>query len=241
MTILFISDLHLDESRPDITSAFYDFLENTAKDAEALYILGDFFEVWLGDDHQSQFNQDIINALKNYRSPLFFMHGNRDFLIGDAFCQQTGAALLADPTVIDLFGDRVLLMHGDSLCTQDTEYMQVRLLLRSEIFQKDFLSKNLAEREVIAKAARTQSKEHTRESATDIMDVTQEEVENVMAQHQVTTMIHGHTHRPYVHQLSIGLDPAKRIVLGDWDEQVWYLECSPLAQDLNSYPIPPLS
>jgi UDP-2,3-diacylglucosamine hydrolase len=169
------------------------------------------------------------------------MHGNRDFLIGDAFCQQTGAALLADPTVIDLFGDRVLLMHGDSLCTQDTEYMQVRLLLRSEIFQKDFLSKNLAEREVIAKAARTQSKEHTRESATDIMDVTQEEVENVMAQHQVTTMIHGHTHRPYVHQLSIGLDPAKRIVLGDWDEQVWYLECSPLAQDLNSYPIPPLS
>ena len=241
MTILFISDLHLDESRPDITSAFFNFLENTAKGAQALYILGDFFEVWLGDDHQSEFNQSIIAALTKYDSPLFLMHGNRDFLLGNGFCQQTAGTLLADPTVIDLFGEQALLMHGDSLCTQDTEYMKVRLMLRDEAFQKDFLSKNLQEREAFANAARRQSKEHTRESASDIMDVTQSEVELVMAQHQLKTLIHGHTHRPKIHQLQLSDKPAKRIVLGDWDKNVWYLEYSASGHELKSYPIPPFS
>jgi UDP-2,3-diacylglucosamine hydrolase len=241
MTILFISDLHLDESRPDITLAFFNFLETTAKGVDALYILGDFFEVWLGDDDQNEFNQSIIAALNKYASPLFLMHGNRDFLLGDEFCRQTAGTLLADPTVINLFGEHVLLMHGDSLCTQDAQYMKVRLMLRDQAFQKDLLSKTLQERKVIAKTARSQSKAHTRESKADIMDVTQSEVELIMAQHQLTTLIHGHTHRPKIHQLQLNDKPAKRIVLGDWDKDVWYLQCSPSGQTLKSYPIPPFS
>jgi len=237
MSKLFISDLHLDETRPDLTQALLNFLETHAEQADELYILGDFFEVWLGDDHESAFNQTIIDALAKLDTPLFIMHGNRDFLLGSKFCEQTGATLLPDPSTIDIDGETVLLMHGDSLCTNDAQYMQIRTMLRDESFQKDFLAKSLEERAAFAKAARTQSRERTRESASDIMDVTPSEVEIVMQTHHVSTLIHGHTHRPYVHELDEG--KARRIVLGDWDQNLWYIEAAAGELELKSRPISP--
>lgn len=237
MSTLFISDLHLDISRPDLTKAFIQFLDTRAKDADALYILGDFFEVWLGDDDRSPFNQKIISALNKCPTPLFIMHGNRDFLLGEAFCHDTGATLLPDPTVIELYKENILLMHGDSLCTQDLEYVQVRKMLRSDAFQKDFLSKSIDERKAFANAARNQSKEHTRESADDIMDVTPSEVQAVMKEYQVQTLIHGHTHRPAMHDLALDGKPSKRIVLGDWDTHGWMIEVTENGLDLISFSI----
>ena len=240
MSILFISDLHLDETRPDIISAFLNFLESKARFAETLYILGDFFEVWLGDDHASAFNQKIINALHSLPIPLYMMHGNRDFLLGQQFCKQTGATLLNDPSVIEINGEPVLLMHGDSLCTGDEQYMKVRKLLRDENFQRDFLTKSIAERQAFADSARNQSKEHTRETASDIMDVTPSEVDKAMIEHHVTTFIHGHTHRPKIHELNIAGRQARRIVLGDWDAKGWYLESAEGELTLHSFEIGPL-
>ena len=167
------------------------------------------------------------------------MHGNRDFLLGQQFCDQTGATLLDDPSVIEIDDQPVLLMHGDSLCTRDEQYMKVRKLLRDENFQRDLLSKSIAERQAFAKGARSQSKEHTRESADDIMDVTLSEVDRVMQEHHVTTFIHGHTHRPRVHELNLDGRPARRIVLGDWDKKGWYIESSNMELTLHSFDITP--
>ncbi|MCB1693340.1 MAG: UDP-2,3-diacylglucosamine diphosphatase [Pseudomonadales bacterium] len=237
MPHLFISDLHLEEGRPDITEAFFGFLKDKTPGADSLYILGDFFEVWLGDDHDTAFNRAIIDALAEVTCPKFLMHGNRDFLMGEDFCQAAGATLLADPSNVTLDGKPVLLMHGDSLCTRDTEYMAVRKMLRDPAFQADFLSKSLEEREAFARGARAQSKEHTRESATDIMDVTPEEVVGAMAEAGVDTLIHGHTHRPDVHHLTVEGTDARRIVLGDWDKQGWYLSVADGEFDLRSFDI----
>jgi UDP-2,3-diacylglucosamine hydrolase len=237
MTTLFISDLHLDETRPGITRAFCDFLQEKAANADALYILGDFFEVWLGDDHETAFNRHIISALKQLEVPKYVMHGNRDFLLGQDFCQQTGATLLDDPTVIEIDGRTLLLMHGDSLCTRDEAYMAVRKQLRDSSFQQDFLSKTIAERQIFADSARSQSKEHTREVASDIMDVTPSEVEKVMRSHGVKTMIHGHTHRPRTHELTLDGVSAQRIVLGDWDQLGWYLQINGGEFKLQSFTI----
>jgi len=235
MSLLFISDLHLDEDRPDITAGFKEFLAEYAPKAEQLYILGDFFEVWLGDDHETSFNTEVIQALAEIKVPKFIMHGNRDFLLGPVFCEQTGCELLPDPTVIEYADKPILLMHGDSLCTQDTEYMRVRQMLRNPDVQKDLLSKSLEERAAIAKGARKQSKEHTRETAADIMDVTYSEVERVMADNGVRLMIHGHTHRPAIHELEISGEPAKRIVLGDWGELGWCLKLDNEGEELSSF------
>ncbi|MBV1879341.1 MAG: UDP-2,3-diacylglucosamine diphosphatase [Pseudomonadales bacterium] len=236
MNKLFISDLHLDESRPDLTQALATFLDQKAPQANELYILGDFFEVWLGDDYISKYNEKIIQLLARLEIPIFMMHGNRDFLLGEAICNKIGATLLVDPCVIDIDGTQVLLMHGDSLCTRDTEYMQARKILRDKNFQADFLSKSVAERQAFADAAREQSKAHTGKLATDadplsnnsqgnsILDVTASEVEKIMHQYAVQTLIHGHTHRPMVHQLTVQGQPAQRFVLGDWDKTGWYLD-----------------
>lgn len=237
MSQLLISDLHLEESRVDLTNAFLDFLQNRARGADALYILGDFFEVWLGDDHDTPFNRRIITALSALDIPKFLMHGNRDFLMGDAFCAAAGMTLLPDPSIVRLAGKRVLLMHGDSLCTMDQEYMAVREMLRDPAFQADFLSKSIAERDAFARSARAQSKEHTRQSATEIMDVTPSEVVRVMADQDVDMMIHGHTHRPKMHDLEVHGRPAQRMVLGDWDKLGWYIEADHGAFALHSFEI----
>jgi len=226
MTTLFISDLHLDQHRPDLMAAFIQFLKSHAKDAEKLYILGDFFEVWLGDDFVPPFLQAAIDALADLSIEKYVMHGNRDFLLGDRFCRLTGAVLLEDPTVIDLYGTPCLLMHGDSLCTKDVEYMQVRKMLRDPAFQADFLTKTVEERIAFATSAREQSKAHTGEMSTEIMDVTPDEVTLAMSEAGVNLMIHGHTHRPDSHQLTVNDSPAIRMVLGDWDKAAWYIETS---------------
>ena len=222
MTTLFISDLHLDASRPEITELFLKFLREEAAKASHLYILGDFFEAWVGDDDDDPHHARVMQGLRGLTDtgvPVSLMHGNRDFLIGEAFLRRTGAKLLPEPTVLDLHGRPTLLMHGDSLCTDDKEYQMVRRMLRDPAWQKDYLGKSLAERRAIASHAREQSKKHTALKLDYIMDVNHEAVEDVMHKHGVTRLIHGHTHRPAVHHFkSNGMD-MERIVLGDWYEQ----------------------
>jgi|TARA_R110000823_G_scaffold57314_1_gene138887 UDP-2,3-diacylglucosamine hydrolase len=230
VTTLFISDLHLEESRPDITTAFLGFLEEKARGVEQLYILGDFFEAWIGDDERTPLQEQIATALRavsDSGTRLFLMHGNRDFLIGEEYCNRIGATLLDDPTVVDLYGTPTLLMHGDSLCTADVEYQKFRANMRNPQWQQMILQRPLAERQQMARQLREISMAKNQGKEEFIMDVTEDEVVKEMEAHGVQRLIHGHTHRPAVHELEAGGKPAKRIVLGDWDENVWWLEVEP--------------
>ena len=225
--IYFISDLHLEESRPDITGAFLFFMDQIQSDADTLYILGDFFEAWIGDDENTPLQQQIKQRLKAFTDSgksLFFMHGNRDFLIGEQFARETGANILPDPSVIKLNGQDVLIMHGDSLCTGDLSYMKFRQTIRNPAFLEPFLKRPLDERRTTAQQLRAMSQANNQSKSMEIMDVTPEEVPKVMAGHKVRTLIHGHTHRPMVHELEVDGLPAQRIVLGDWDKHIWYLK-----------------
>lgn len=230
MSIKFIADLHLSPERPETARLFVEFLNGLSQDhdLQALYILGDLFEAWIGDDFIPPGTEPIINALANFTGKgkkLFFMHGNRDFLISDGFCNRTGCQLLSDYQVIDLFGTPTLLMHGDLLCTDDVDYMNVRKMLRNPQWQQEFLSKPVPERITIAQAARQESQQKTRQMASEIMDVNQETVANTMDYWGVSQLIHGHTHRPHIHALKVNGKAAKRIVLGDWYEQGSVLDC----------------
>lgn len=223
MTTLFISDLHLDPSRPAVTQAFFALLENQASTADALYILGDFFEVWIGDDDDAELNRSVIDALSQLTGKgikVYLMHGNRDFLIGEQFCRESGCQLLTDPSVVTLYGQPVLLMHGDSLCIDDAPYMAFRAKSRSKEWQEPLLAMSLEQRRQFSKQLRAQSVEANSNKAEDIMDVNAAEVTRVMAEHGVKRLIHGHTHRPAVHELP---GVGERIVLGDWDQTGWYL------------------
>ena len=225
--ILLISDLHLQEERPDITRAFLDLLATRARSAQALYILGDFFEAWIGDDAMTPYQASICQALRGLSdtgTQVFLMHGNRDFLIGQAFCKAAGATLLPDPCVVELGGEPVLLMHGDSLCTRDEGYMKLRRYLRNPVSLWVLRHLPLRTRQKLARKLRSESRAQTRMKANDIVDVTPEEVPRVMQQHGVRTLVHGHTHRPAIHKLVVGDAPARRIVLGDWDRQGWALQ-----------------
>jgi UDP-2,3-diacylglucosamine hydrolase len=225
--ILLISDLHLQEERPDITRAFLDLLEGRARQAQALYILGDFFEAWIGDDAMTPYQASIcqaLRALSDSGTQIFLMHGNRDFLIGQAFCKAAGCTLLNDPCVVEMGGEPVLLMHGDSLCTRDLAYMKLRRYLRNPLSLWVLRHLPLSTRQKLARKLRSESRTQTRMKANDIVDVTPEEVPRVMQQHGVRTLVHGHTHRPAIHKLALGNTPARRIVLGDWDRQGWALQ-----------------
>ena len=225
--ILLISDLHLEEKRPDITRAFLHFLATRARQAEALYILGDFFEVWIGDDGMTPFQHEIARALRELSDAgtrIYLMHGNRDFLIGKRFCREAGCTLLKDPTLVHLGGEPVLLMHGDSLCTLDVGYMKLRRWLRNPLSLLILRNLPLTTRQKLARKLRNESRAQTRMKASEIVDVTPEEVVKVMAEHSVRTLIHGHTHRPAMHELEVNGQPARRIVLGDWDRQGWALQ-----------------
>ncbi|MGX1126072.1 UDP-2,3-diacylglucosamine diphosphatase [Pseudomonas sp. HLS-6 TE3448] len=225
--ILLISDLHLQEERPDITRAFLDLLEGRARQAQALYILGDFFEAWIGDDAMTPYQASIcqaLRALSDSGTQIFLMHGNRDFLIGQAFCKAAGCTLLNDPCVVEMGGEPVLLMHGDSLCTRDLAYMKLRRYLRNPLSLWILRHLPLSTRQKLARKLRSESRTQTRMKANDIVDVTPEEVPRVMQQHGVRTLVHGHTHRPAIHKLALGNTPARRIVLGDWDRQGWALQ-----------------
>ena len=223
MTALFISDLHLDGSRPEISQLFLEFLEQQAVRASALYILGDFFEVWTGDDDDDIHHLRVMTGLKALTAtgvPVYLMHGNRDFLIGERFAQRTGVQLLADPTVIELGGSPTLLMHGDTLCTDDVQYQRARRLLRNPLVRSLYLALPLSLRRRIAAYARAKSRTDTAAKAAYIMDVNQRAVEAAMTDHGVTRLIHGHTHRPTVHRFkSADGKPMERIVLGDWHDQ----------------------
>jgi len=232
--IWFISDLHLDAVRPHITKLFFDFLDRLRQEqAESLYILGDLFEYWIGDDvldsPEGGLFLPVLDALKQLSdsgTSLYFIHGNRDFLLGDGFCRMTGCEILPEQTTINLLGVPTLIMHGDTLCTDDLEYMKVRPLLRSEKWQKKFLALSIKDRILQAQAMRKQSRETTQSQQEDILDVNQETVEQVMHEAGVSQLIHGHTHRPATHKFSLDGQPAKRIVLGDWYDQSSTLEYS---------------
>lgn len=225
--ILLISDLHLEEERPDISRAFLHFINTRARQAEALYILGDFFEVWIGDDAMTPFQRGIAQALRGLSdggTRVYLMHGNRDFLLGKAFCHAAGCTLLSDPHEVQLAGEKVLLMHGDSLCTLDVGYMKMRRWLRNPVSLFILRNLPLSTRHKLARKLRSESRSQTRMKASDIVDVTPDEVQRVMAAQGVRTLIHGHTHRPATHPLQIDGQPARRIVLGDWDKQGWALQ-----------------
>jgi len=225
--ILLISDLHLEEERPDITRAFLHFLDTRARQAEALYILGDFFEVWIGDDAMTPFQHSIAQALRGLSDSgtrIYLMHGNRDFLLGKAFCREAGCTLLSDPHEVRLAGEKVLLMHGDSLCTLDVGYMKMRRWLRNPVSLFILRNLPLSTRHKLARKLRSESRSQTRMKANDIVDVTPDEVQRVMGAYGVRTLIHGHTHRPATHDFQIAGQPARRIVLGDWEQQGWALQ-----------------
>lgn len=233
---LFISDLHLDRERPEIIRLFADFLQTEAPQADALYILGDLFEYWIGDDQSVAGLEKIIACLRALKSqaPVFFQHGNRDFLIGDAFAKQTGITLLAESELIDLYGQPTLIMHGDTLCTDDLEYQKLRSMLRSDAWQSQFLSLPLEQRVRQAMALRAQSMSETGAKSEAIMDVNQLSVETALREFQTTLLIHGHTHRPAEHEFNLDGKTAKRIVLGDWYEQGSVLTATPDTIDLES-------
>ncbi|MGM0691993.1 MAG: UDP-2,3-diacylglucosamine diphosphatase [Pseudomonadota bacterium] len=237
MTTLLISDLHLHPGAPEITEGFLKWLDERARGCDALFILGDFFEAWIGDDLLDLGAQDptgnaalaarVAAALKRLAddgTTIYLMHGNRDFLLGERFASEAGATLLPDPSLVTLADQRILLMHGDSLCTRDEAYQAFRAQARHPRWQAQVLSMPIQERIALARQLRDQSGEASSNKAEDIMDVTPAEVAKAMAEHGVTTLIHGHTHRPAVHDLEVDGRPARRYVLGDWQpEKGWEL------------------
>lgn len=240
MATLFISDLHLHESRPSITRAFFVFLHTRAKNAEALYILGDFFEAWIGDDDDSPLNTEVAAELKKLSdsgTQIFLMHGNRDFLLGEKFATQAGAQLIPEGTVIDLYGCPTLLLHGDNLCTGDTEYIAFRQQVRSPQWQQQILAQPIAARRALAAQLREKSAAMNSLKAEDIMDVTPTEVIRAMSDAKVTRLIHGHTHRPARHPLIVDGKNAERIVLGDWHHKAWAIQADKNSLELISWDI----
>ena len=219
MTTLFVSDLHLEADRPEIADQFLRFLESEAIQAEALYILGDLFEAWVGDDDPNEHYQWVKQALRKLTRkgvPVYFMHGNRDFMIGEDFATETGVTILSDPDVRDIHGHRVLLSHGDAYCTDDIEYQAVRKMTRDPQWQAMMRQKSLQERLAFAAQARQASLARGGTLSEEIMDVNADAIDAAMREAGVTIMLHGHTHRPAVHEITVNGEAAQRIVLGDW-------------------------
>jgi UDP-2,3-diacylglucosamine hydrolase len=236
---LFISDLHLCASRPHVTQAFLHFLRNTVVHANALYILGDLFEYWAGDDDVDDVHHQAITAafraLADSGVKLYFMHGNRDFLISTQFCSAAKITLLQDPSLIDLLGKSVLLSHGDSLCTDDLAYQEFRLLVRDSKWQAEFINLPLQSRKQQIEAVRTRSEHDKSQKSAEIMDVNQDAVSNLLrTYHYPDLLIHGHTHRPNQHHIQLDGHSITRWVLGDWYEQGSYLSCNQYGCTNNS-------
>ncbi|MDF2691571.1 MAG: lpxH [Gammaproteobacteria bacterium] len=233
---LIISDLHLSESHHDSSRLFFRFLEEKAYSAEALYILGDFFEFWIGDDDLSPFHKNIIEALAKLSQSgvkLFFMHGNRDFLLGKKFAKMAGATILNDPAVIEFYGRKVLLTHGDQLCTDDIRYQKYRKIVNRKWVQKLFLLLPLSRRRALAlKIHHSNPHRKPGQYRPEIADVTANAVQNAFEKHQVNDLIHGHTHRLAIHDYPLN---KKRYVLGDWHEHGSYIELSKQAIMLHSF------
>jgi UDP-2,3-diacylglucosamine hydrolase len=219
---LFISDLHIDASRPAITERFLSFLATEARHAEVLYILGDLFESWIGDDAADDAQTAAIaglHALTSHGVPCFVMHGNRDFLLAGQFCRMSGAELLPDPLIVTLYGEPVLVMHGDALCTDDRAYQRLRATVREAEWQRQFLALSVVSRRALAGAARVGSQAHTAAVEYAITDVNPDSVAKALRSAGTATLLHGHTHRPAIHALQVDGRPCTRIVLGDWYDQ----------------------
>jgi UDP-2,3-diacylglucosamine hydrolase len=219
---LFISDLHIDASRPPIVRQFLNFLELEAARAEALYILGDLFESWIGDDAADSAQTAAIAGIRALTSsgvPCFVMHGNRDFLLSERFCRDSGAEILCDPLIVTLYGERILVMHGDALCTDDRAYQRLRATVRDPDWQDRFLQLSVKARRALAGAARAGSQAHTAAVQYAITDVNADSVAQALRGSGLTTLLHGHTHRPAIHAIQVDGRPCTRIVLGDWYDQ----------------------
>lgn len=243
---LFISDLHLESARSSIMLSLLQLLEQRARGADALYILGDLFEAWVGDDDINDAAVIVAATLRNLSNQgtrIYLMHGNRDFLIGADFASRCGGVLLPDPVIVDCYGQTVLLLHGDSLCTRDTAYISYRKQVREPSWQQAFLARPLLERHMIAQQLRQRSMAENSHKASDIMDVTHQEVLNLLEDQNVNLMIHGHTHRPGIHTIRLQnpinhKSEAVRIVLGSWDQKAWVLEFSAEGYELRHFPHP---
>jgi UDP-2,3-diacylglucosamine hydrolase len=238
---VFISDLHLDDSRPHITTLFEHYLaSDEVRKAHALYILGDLVEAWLGDDDDAELSARMagaIHAVADAGVAVYFMHGNRDFLIGHTYAERAGMQLIEDDaTVHRIEGTPTLLMHGDTLCTDDVEYQAVRARVRQPAWKAQVLATPLAERRALAMRSRAQSRSHTGSADDTIMDVNQGAVEQTMRDAGVTRLIHGHTHRPAIHEFTLDGEPVQRIVLGDWYQQGSVLVVAPSRIDLRTIP-----
>ena len=232
----FISDIHLSENNPHLTNAFKVFLNESKEACTHLFILGDLFEIWIGDDDDNSFIQDIKKTLIDFTldgPETFLMHGNRDFLIGEAFANEVGISIISDPYSIDINGLKTILSHGDFLCTEDDDYIEFRNKVRSEEWQKDFLAKSIDERNEIANLLRSESKNATSEKSLEITDANLETVNNFIQENNPDIFIHGHTHRPKIHQH----DSTKRVVLGDWDKYGWYLSIEENSLNLKEFKI----
>lgn len=238
MSTLFLSDLHLDDSRPHITSLFEHYLaSDEVRRADALYILGDLVEAWVGDDDDAKLPQRIARATSAVRDagvPVYFMVGNRDFLLGETFAERAGLTLIEDGAVHDLYGTPTLLMHGDVLCTDDVAYQQIRRQVRTPEWKQQVLSMPLEARRALAAKARAESRAHTSSAQETIMDANADAVAHSMRNAGVTHLIHGHTHRPAVHHFNLDGQMAERIVLGDWYEQGSVLRVTPQTRELSA-------
>jgi UDP-2,3-diacylglucosamine hydrolase len=242
LTTLFISDLHLDAGEPAAGEQFIEFLATRASSAAALYILGDLFETWVGDDDNEAYRDRICVALARLGArgvACYVMHGNRDFLYQQGFAHRTGARLIADPIIVDLYGEQALLTHGDALCVADRPYQLLRGVVRDPHWQRRFLQLPLATRRSLAEQARHGSQRHTQRTASVIMDADQAAVLAVMRACGVRTLIHGHTHRPAVHEFTLDDAPARRIVLGAWHDRGSALSWSAAGFRLEELPRSP--
>ncbi|WP_336798128.1 UDP-2,3-diacylglucosamine diphosphatase [Erwinia aphidicola] len=233
---LFIADLHLCTEEPAITAGFLHFLRREAQHADALYILGDLFEAWIGDDDPNPLHAEVATALRQLNIPCYFIHGNRDFLVGKRFARAAGMTLLPQEQVLELYGRRVLIMHGDTLCTDDEGYQRYRQKVQQRWLQRVFLALPLFVRQRIARKMRNGSKQANRNKDLAIMDVNPQAVVDAMSRHQVPCLIHGHTHRPAVHALNINGQPAERLVLGAWHEEGSMIKVGPDEIALISFP-----
>lgn len=239
MATLFIADLHLQTEEPAITAGFLRFLRGEAKGADALYILGDLFEAWIGDDDPNPLHREMaaaIHALVDSGVPCYFIHGNRDFLIGQRYARESGMTLLPEEQVLDLYGRKVLIMHGDTLCTDDTGYQAFRAKVHTPWIQKVFLALPLFIRNRIAARMRAGSKAANSSKSMTIMDVNPQAVVNVMEKHRVQWLIHGHTHRPDVHSPIANGEPAHRVVLGAWHSEGSMVKVTPEGVELIAFP-----